>query len=134
MQLFTYGSLMFAPIWQRVVGPKAAGNRCTCSAAWLAGFRREGVHGAPYPVIVPDAQAPTLEGVLYCGLRRQDLKRLDHFEGHWYQRQTVTVRLLDCQERQAQVYVLKPQWRRLASGRPWYPGQFETQQMRQYLR
>lgn len=129
MHLFTYGSLMFAPIWQRVVG-----RQCPCSAAWLAGFRREGVHGAPYPVVLPDPQAPLLQGMLYRGLRHPDLKRLDHFEGHLYQRQTVSVQLPDQSESPAQIYVLKPQWRRFASGRPWNPDTFEAQQMRQYLR
>lgn len=127
MQLFTYGTLMFAPVWQSVVGRNCAGT-----PAWLDGFRREGVHGAPYPVILPDSQAKRLEGLLYRGLRHSDLKRLDDYEGHLYRRQTVAVWSPELGEVRAQTYVLRPQWRRLASGRAWNPGAYQSQRMRPY--
>lgn len=111
---------MFPPIWHEVVG-----RRCPYSQAWLTGFRREAMLGGPYPAILPDPQAVPLEGVLYSGIRRLDLKRLDLYEGHLYQRQTVRVRLLDQGECEAQAYVLKPRWRRLASGRDWDPRLFK---------
>ena len=87
--VFTYGSLMFARVWQRVVRGQHAQR-----AARLQGFERRAVRGRTYPAIVA-CGGGTVDGRLYLDVDDDDLHRLDVFEGDEYERQTLTVRLLD---------------------------------------
>lgn len=82
--LFTYGSLMFEPVWRRLVK-----HACASMRAELPGFRRERVAGETYPGIVPDRDARTI-GRVYFGLDNEALERLDLFEGQAYRRSPVT--------------------------------------------
>lgn len=110
--IFTYGSLMFAPVWSRVV----KGIYPHISAK-LAGYQRLAVKDEEYPVIIP-APAHHVEGILYLNVDATDLGQLDAFEGEYYARIGVTVDtangLLN-----AQVYVLKPEYRHIATEQPW---------------
>ena len=48
--VFTYGSLMYAPVWERVVV-----GRYQAAQASAAGFRRHAVRGETYPGVVSAA-------------------------------------------------------------------------------
>jgi len=88
MHIFTYGSLMFPAVWQRVVR-----GEYVSSEAWLSGFERRAVRGATYPCLIPSELSPPVEGLLYYDVNYVDLKRLDEFEGEQYQRLLVACEL-----------------------------------------
>jgi len=123
MTLFTYGSLMFEPVWRRLVA-----HPCASMRAVLPGFRRERVAGETYPGIVPDATAQTL-GRVYFGINEEDLRRLDHFEGAAYQRTPVTVWIGSASDESISIEVETYVFRDGAalSGEPWLPEAFERE-------
>ena len=87
MNVFTYGSLMFPDIWQRVAGD---GHRF--EPAFLPGYARYEIRGVPYPGLVRQKEA-AVSGMLYFNVDDVDLRKLDIFEGAEYRRETVTVSL-----------------------------------------
>ena len=78
VSVFTYGSLMFDPVWSRVV----AGSYERCEAI-LQGYDRKAVRGETYPVLMPSSALSQVQGVVYCNVSSADLARLDHFEGEY---------------------------------------------------
>jgi hypothetical protein len=89
MNLFTYGSLMFPEVWQRVTGLSAPGEE-----AVLQGHVARRIRGQSYPALVQEAGAET-SGVLYRGVSGEAVARLDAFEGSFYERVEVGVVLGD---------------------------------------
>ncbi|MDB6132846.1 MAG: hypothetical protein JWM59_1089 [Verrucomicrobiales bacterium] len=83
--VFTYGSLMFPEVWQRVTA-----SRTTGEPARLDGFEARKLAGQTYPVLVT-APSSAVEGMLYRNVDAGALARLDLFEGDFYARRTVTV-------------------------------------------
>ena len=97
--VFTYGSLMFAPVWERVVG-----GRYRSIAATLTGYERLAITGETYPGIV-EATSGTVAGVLYHDVSDADLQALDDFEGIDYRRCSIAVATPDGMSMPAQTYV-----------------------------
>lgn len=117
MHIFTYGSLMFSPVWQRVVRGDYASV-----AACLDDYARYAVRNAGYPGIVA-APGCAVRGMLYREVGPEDLAALDRFEGAEYARVTVTVTCEDGTLAEAETYVyLLPQ--NLADV-PWDPARFD---------
>lgn len=117
MNVFTYGSLMFDPVWQRVV--RASYSSAGCS---LDGFARFAVRGQAYPGIVPK-EGSRVRGLLYLGVRPADIAALDRFEGSEYARIPITVTLDGGMQRAADTYIyLYPQ---NLTGSPWIPEDFD---------
>lgn len=102
MNVFTYGSLMYPQVWDRVVR-----GRYRSATARLAGFRRRALIGASYPAAIPDPAA-LIRGRLYFDVSPDDLVRLDAFEADEYRRDEVDVQVdVDGESvpARAQVYV-----------------------------
>lgn len=87
--IFTYGSLMFPQVWQRVVR-----GRYAHAPATLDGHARYAVRGASYPGMVAQDDA-SVAGVVYFDVDERDVAALDAFEGSDYRRVTVAARLPD---------------------------------------
>ena len=85
MHVFTYGSLMFPAVWERVVR-----GEYRSVPAMLPGYARYEVSGETYPGMVPQADS-AVNGVLYLDVDDADLLALDVFEGSEYRRDVVTV-------------------------------------------
>lgn len=117
MHIFTYGSLMFPEIWQRVV----RGN-CRSATATLPGFARYALADDTYPGMVAQAEA-SVEGVLYYDVAPQDLAALDAFEGNEYRREDVNVVIESGESVIACTYIFLAEQR--LSGLPWEPQAFE---------
>jgi len=83
VNVFTYGSLMYAPVWDGVVR-----GRYRSAPARLDGWRRHALAGATYPGAVATPGAAIL-GRVYFDVGADDLLRLDAFEGDEYRRDTV---------------------------------------------
>ncbi len=111
--LFAYGTLMSEDIMGMVTG-----RRFPATPGILRGFRRNRLRGEEYPGIIP-SPGDEVAGVVYRDLTEDDWKRLDLFEGEMYARSTVTVELQDGANRQAQTYVLKPEFENRLSSEPW---------------
>jgi gamma-glutamylcyclotransferase (GGCT)/AIG2-like uncharacterized protein YtfP len=125
--IFTYGSLMFAEVWQDIV--KLPYENQT---AWLDGFRRTYILGDQYPVVLPRAGQKNLQGVVYFSVKEQDIARLDRFEGeHYYRRRVHPTIKVDGEPKiiEADVYVLKPKYADLATLRSWDPELFERRDL-----
>lgn len=88
---FFYGTLMDPDVLAAVIGRRVLPARVR--PATLAGFRRVGLKGTPYPVIVPGAAADVVAGVLVTGLAAADVRNLKRFEGAAYGIETVSVSL-----------------------------------------
>ncbi len=102
VNVFTYGSLMYPQVWDRVVR-----GRYRSADARLAGFRRRALTDATYPAAVPEPGA-SIPGRVYFDVTADDLARLDAFEAAEYRRDEVEVQV-DAQAGplpvRAQVYV-----------------------------
>ncbi len=128
-KIFTYGSLMFPEVWERVVG-----SNYRASSATLHGYLRRGVHDESYPVIVQHGPDSHVDGILYYGISTEDLASLDRFEGEYYVRRSVEVITgregISCE---AFAYVLSDRYRHLLSDRDWDPGFFREQDLHRFL-
>ena len=72
--VFTYGSLMFDAVWDRVVR-----GRYRSTPATLHGYRRFAVRGQTYPAVVAEPGG-VVDGRLWLDVSAADLARLDAFE------------------------------------------------------
>lgn len=102
-QLFTYGSLMCEDIMTEVTG-----SHLKSTPACLSGYRRFLVKNEKYPGIVPAASG-LVNGVVYHGLNQAHWRRLDQFEGEYYDRQPVSVLLDDGQDLTVDCYLFRPE-------------------------
>jgi len=125
--IFTYGSLMFAPVWDSLVG-----NHYESEPAVLGGFRRYAVRDEEYPVIKPDKNNACVEGVIYYDVGDEDLGELDTFEGNYYTRQKVFV-IAGSKRVCAEVYVLRPRYYAIALPQPWDAEKFSHQGIHQFM-
>lgn len=125
--VFTYGSLMFAPVWSRVVNGAYAQT-----PARLEGYQRLAVLGEDYPVAIP-APDHRVEGILYIGVGVADMEQLDEFEGEYYQRLSVTVIDTAGISVTAWVYILNEQYRHILDTEEWDAGRFATTGIQHFL-
>jgi gamma-glutamylcyclotransferase (GGCT)/AIG2-like uncharacterized protein YtfP len=119
--VFTYGSLMFDPVWSKVV--EGSYDRCE---AVLQSYDRKGVRNEVYPVIVPSASYSQVQGLVYLDVSASDLARLDQFEGEYYFRKTEQIVTSDMTILPAEIYVLKEEHYAILSPRAWDPEYFST--------
>jgi gamma-glutamylcyclotransferase (GGCT)/AIG2-like uncharacterized protein YtfP len=84
--LFTYGSLMFPIVWNRVVQ-----NPYRSSLATIHGFRRLAVRDKEHPALVIAKGVAPIEGRVYFDVSDEDIARLDQFETQRYARVGVAV-------------------------------------------
>jgi len=117
--VFTYGSLMFPEVWQRVV----RGNYRSV-AARLDGHARFEIAGETYPGMIVRPGA-AVDGMLYFDVSPADMTALDAFEGIEYRRDTVKVALASGEQVDAGTYIyLLPQ---KLSESSWLPEAFQME-------
>jgi gamma-glutamylcyclotransferase (GGCT)/AIG2-like uncharacterized protein YtfP len=121
--VFTYGSLMFDPVWQRVVR-----GRYRSTPATLDGHVRLIVEGETYPGMIVRTGSQ-VAGVLYFDVDTADLAALDYFEGQDYERICVSVNTDFDGIVQAETYLYLPVQRLLDQA--WEPGAFQMQRFLQ---
>lgn len=123
--LFTYGSLMFEDVWNRLVKGNYLSQKAT-----LNGFARRSVKEDEYPVIF---QADELvEGVVYYDINEEDMVILDTFEGEYYERTEVEL-LVKNELIRACVYVLKEKHFDIIDPKPWSEALFATEGIQRFL-
>lgn len=126
MHVFTYGSLMFDPVWSQVVR-----GRYRSASAELAGFQRWCVRGEQYPGLWA-AAGGHVSGRLYYDLDPADMSRLDAFEGDYYQRQSLSCEV-GTETINAEVYLFKSRYRHLLSDQEWQPDAFERHGLQPFI-
>ena len=126
-QLFCYGTLCIADIMRRV-----SGSLPVSVPATLANYACYALVGLAYPGIIP-RQGARVSGVLYQGLHRTQLARLDAYEGAQYRRVLVWVIGGNGQHVQTWTYVLQPRYYHRLSGATWSLEQFRREQLSVYM-
>ena len=125
IHLFTYGSLMFEPVWHRLV----KGNYLSQKAI-LKGYARRCVKEDEYPVIFQGEEQ--VEGVVYYDINEEDLVTLDTFEGEYYERREVEL-LVNDKTLLAAVYVLKENYFDIIDPKPWSEALFAKEGIHRFL-
>jgi gamma-glutamylcyclotransferase (GGCT)/AIG2-like uncharacterized protein YtfP len=119
IHVFTYGSLMFPEVWQRVVR-----GTYLSQPARIEDHRRYAVSGDTYPGIVIEAGA-SVTGLIYRDLDAVDLAALDHFEGTAYHRIGLQATTEDGELLAVQTYRFRDPAG--LSDQPWLPHAFQLQ-------
>ena len=127
MNVFAYGTLIFAEVMEAV-----AGARYPSEDAVLEGYRRFRVRDRAYPGVV-EAEGAETAGRLYRGLTLTALERLDHFEGDLYERRRLPIRRADGSTTQAFVYVIPETRRDALTDEPWDVAAFARHHLDRYL-
>lgn len=117
-RLFVYGTLLCPKIMEQV-----SGLSLPATPATLSGFQRLPVRDEPYPALIPK-RGQTTSGSVYSGITPAAWRRLDDFEGIYYERQLVTVQLVAGESRMAFTYVLRPGYMHLLAAGDWDFDQF----------
>jgi gamma-glutamylcyclotransferase (GGCT)/AIG2-like uncharacterized protein YtfP len=87
--VFTYGSLMFAPVWLSVCSQAYPTVQAT-----LQGYRRYSVLNETYPALVAENGARVV-GLVYKDVSLEDCLKLNQFEGSEYQCLSANVESLE---------------------------------------
>lgn len=117
MHIFTYGSLMFPEIWQRVVR-----GDYRSAPATAPGYARYALADDTYPGMIVSPKA-AVEGVLYFDVGAQDVAALDAFEGSEYRRDQIDVVINSGEIMIACTYIFMAEHR--LSSLPWEPQGFQ---------
>jgi gamma-glutamylcyclotransferase (GGCT)/AIG2-like uncharacterized protein YtfP len=125
--IFTYGSLMFEQVWNRVVSGRYQHHPGTVS-----GFVRRALLHEHYPAMLPGPVNERVVGFLYLNLDEEDVFRLDEFEGSIYERRAVQV-MTDNNIFTAEAYVLKDSYRHIVSDQNWDPEKFKSEGIHRFL-
>lgn len=125
--LFVYGSLMFDEVWDKIIS-----SRHRKVPAQLHGFARYSVAGETYPGLRKETNNK-VDGLLVYGLNKKDIAALDRFEGHYYQRQRVTVTVAETGEINCETYLFKSSYLRLLSNQTWSADAFREKHLKKFL-
>lgn len=98
----------------------------------LFGFERRCIRNEQYPAIVPGPITSTVDGVLYFNISRDDLLRLDSFEGSYYTRQAVQIHT-DNNIFIGEAYVLSLNYRHIATTDTWDPERFGDEGLDKFI-
>ena len=126
VNVFAYGSLMYGPVWSRVVSGDYRSLRGT-----VRGFARLRIAGEVYPALVRAAPKSAVDGVLYLEVAEGDVAALDRFEGAQYARIPVTVVTEDGSTVDGWTYLFLDESRLEHAG--WEPARFEGTDLRHFL-
>jgi gamma-glutamyl AIG2-like cyclotransferase len=125
-RLYAYGTLQVPEIFRRIVGRSLPSH-----PARLEGYARYRVCDRVYPAIV-EQPGGCVTGVVYSGLERAELERLDWYEGDLYERRSLWL-WQEKSQVNAQVYVLSHAHRDQLSTLPWDLETFNREHLASYL-
>ena len=101
--LFTYGTLMYEPVWQTVIGKTFQTQK---GVLW--GYAAYKVRQDVYPAIIKAGADDSVPGLIYYDIDDVSLETLDRFEGEFYDRKIFDVAIDDSQQVACYAYVIKP--------------------------
>lgn len=128
MRLFTYGTLMFPEVWQRIsIGVFPA------EPAVLRGYAMYRVKDAVYPGIIRADTGPEVHGLVYTDLDEDTLFELDTYESSFYERLPVRVTLASGEEVECHAYIVPSSRRDLLTSESWDAEMFRVNELDRYL-
>ena len=130
MKLFVYGSLQHPCVWQKLLAKKTSFND---SSAVLQGWKAVQVRREVYPGLVQAAHSQ-VQGVIKSGLSKEDLLKLDVFEGQQYQRVLLTVNDTQGQKQRVFVYQTKKAHVIHLSNKTWCYQTFRQRGLQSFLK
>ena len=125
INVFTYGSLMYPPIWKRVV----LGDY-EHSDGYVSGYRRLRILSKVYPALIRGDQR--VQGVIWFQVSTADVDRLDRFEGAYYRRSKCFTKLIDGSTVRCQVYLWNQCYQDLLLNLEWDPSAFEKEGIKRF--
>lgn len=125
--VFVYGSLMFEPVWERVVD----GHYQSVSAI-LKDHERLAIHGALFPGVRARTGAQ-VQGKVWMNVTVEDLHRLNHFESDFYDLTQATVDVTDGSQLPVSFYLVNQSWHHILDSRPWDERVFEKDHLQAFI-
>ena len=100
--VFAEGSLMFDRVWFNVVGGsyETVGGR-------LFGYLRKRVKSVAYPGLIPGTEDDRVDGRIYKNVSDADNRKLNKFEGDYYEKKCEACELEDGSRLTVCVYLFK---------------------------
>lgn len=126
-EIFVYGTLIFSPVMKAVTGKVHKGQ-----AAKLHNFAAYKVVGDVYPGIW-HLEGVSTDGILYQNISKEELEKLDRYEGEEYNRELLEVETEDGNMHRAWVYTYRPAYRHMLSEVPWNPEYFNESELDDYV-
>ncbi len=127
-EIFVYGTLLNDEVLEIILEYIPVKH-----SARLDGYKRVKVRGENYPAILADKNSE-VEGALITALSDIDLKRLDEYEGGYYERIPVVVTMPGEVSQQCMTYVFRAEYCQLLSSEAWSNGHFREKHLQQFLR
>jgi gamma-glutamylcyclotransferase (GGCT)/AIG2-like uncharacterized protein YtfP len=128
MHLFTYGTLMFPEVWQRIsIGSFSS------QPAVLHGYSMYRVKDVVYPGIIRCETDSEVHGLLYNDLDEETLFELDTYESSFYERLPVRAITASGEELDCYAYVVPTSRRDLLTSEPWDAEWFRSHELDRYL-
>ena len=128
MNVFAYGTLQIPEVMQAVTGALFPSQ-----PAWLEGYARYRLSGLSYPGLRAKEGSMT-DGVLYRGVGREALAKLDAFEDTFYHRASLRVTTVSGDWMPAEVYIIPPEHGKLIDFRPWSFEEFRRDALAAFLK
>jgi len=119
LPLFTYGALMYQPIWLNVVQ-----QHCTPIPAVAQGLLRCAIENSNRCALITASPEARVSGMLYGGLTAEHIRALDAFAGEMFERQEVLVHTAT-EPMLAQAYKIKPEFKDCVQPFCWDQREFE---------
>lgn len=128
MNLFTYGTLMFPEVWERI-----AIGEFPAQEASLPGYAIFRVRDALYPGIVQSDNGSIVTGKIYEGIDEDTLYELDTYESSFYERIVVRAKGINGDDLDCYAYVVPSSRREMLTCEPWDAEHFSRNLLHAYL-
>lgn len=119
--IFTYGSLMFQPVWSKVV----TGNY-KFARGKIYGVQRKSIKDETYPCLIETDAEESVDGMVYFNVGHEDISRLDLFEGEYYRRCKKKCVSADGMLIDAETYLFRKEFYHLVDDKDWDLKWFES--------
>ena len=126
--LFTYGTLMFEPVWAATIG-----KTYQTGQGVLRGYAVYKVHNEVYPGIIRANEDDAVPGLIYYGIDANVLQTVDRFEGDTYYREVVEVDVGSSKKESCDTYVVKSKYFYILDCEKWHAEWFEQHGLNQFL-
>jgi gamma-glutamylcyclotransferase (GGCT)/AIG2-like uncharacterized protein YtfP len=127
MNVFTYGSLMYAEVIEALTA-----CHFSFEDVALPGFERRALTGKKYPGLREETKS-SVDGRLWFDVDEGSLRMLDLFEDPLYERRSVEIMSKSRGLIEARAYVVPPKLERTFAPEPWDKDAFEANHLEQYV-
>ena len=126
--LFTYGTLMYEPVWRAVVEKSFKTQK-----GELPGYAAYKIRDDVYPAIIKAGDDDSVPGLIYYDIDDASLEILDRFEGEFYDRKRVDAVTDKTRQVSCYAYVIKPKHFDILDCEIWRAEWFEQHGLKKFL-